>query len=97
MGTLKELAKAYTQPKTLNIADLPEVSIDFSVVPKVGKNENGEEFDYNVIELNGNEYRVPNSVLDQLKVFIEANPAMKKFKVVKTGQGMNTRYQVIPL
>lgn len=97
MGTIKELAKAYTTPKTLNIADLPQVSVDFSVVARTGKNENGEEFDYNVVELNGNEYRVPNSVLDQLKVLIEARPDLKTFKVVKTGQGMNTRYQVIAL
>lgn len=97
MGTIKELAKAYTTPKTLNITDLPEVSLDFAIVPRSGKNESGEAFEYNVIELNGNEYRVPNSVIDQLKTLIEAKPDLIKFKVIKSGQGMSTRYQVIAL
>lgn len=97
MGTIKELAQAYTTPKTMNIADLPKVSVDFKIVPRTGKNENGEEFDYNVVEINSNEYRVPNSVLDQLKTLLENKPDLKEFKVVKTGTGMNTRYQVIAL
>ena len=47
--------------------------------------------------INKERYRVPNSVLKQLKVLLEDNSNMKKFKVKKTGQGLNTDYTVIPL
>ena len=43
------------------------------------------------------EYRVPKSVLKQLKEQLEVNPKLKFFKVNKTGEGMKTSYTVIPL
>lgn len=97
-----ELAKDYKSTATKNIAELPEVSIDLEVLddqfettdkisgqPKVIKQK--------VISINGTNYRVPTSVLQQLKIVLEDNPNLKKFKVKKSGTMMETRYQVIPL
>jgi len=43
------------------------------------------------------EYRVPPSVVTQLKAVIEAKPDLASFKVSKSGTGMGTKYQVISL
>jgi len=51
-----------------------------------------------VVNINGENYRVPMSVVQQLKVILEDNPNLKKFKVKRSGSTKDdTRYQVIPL
>ena len=97
-----EIAKDYESKTTKNIADLPEVSVkvevlddSFEYTDKTGQNKVVKQ---KVINVNNESYRVPISVLQQLKVLLEDNPKMQKFKVKKTGEGKdNTRYQVIPL
>jgi hypothetical protein len=97
-----EFAKGYKSKATKNITDLPEVSIDLEVLddqfettdkitnqPKVVKQK--------VISVEGINYRVPASVIQQLQIVLEDNPNLKKFKVKKSGTMMETRYQVIPL
>jgi len=95
MVTLRDFAKAYTPPQTKNIADLEEVNVDVDIKAAVGKDGEGEDFSYSYIEVNGEKYRVPNSVVAQLKDVIETRPELKKFKVKKSGAGMQTRYSVI--
>ena len=97
MTTLKEAAKAYTPKQTLNIADLPEVSTDLNLEDREGLDNEGKPFKYKVINLNGVDYRVPGSVIGDLKALVEEKPSLEKFKVIKKGMGMNTRYTVIPL
>ena len=42
MASLKDSANTYEPPTTKNIADLPDVSVDLSLEPITGKNnENG--------------------------------------------------------
>jgi len=104
MAKLGEFAQEYETPTaTKNIADLKEVSTDvelkddtFEFTDKVS----GEikKVTQKVINLNGENYRVPISVVQQLKVLLEDNPALKTFKVKKSGSTKDdTRYQVIPL
>ena len=51
-----------------------------------------------IIIVDGESYRVPVSVIQQLKILLEDNPLIKKFKVKKSGTTKDdTRYQVIPL
>jgi hypothetical protein len=95
--TLKDTAIAYESRSVGNIADLPKVSTDLVVEDREGTNEEGKTFKYQVIIVNGQEYRVPASVLKTLKAILEDNPILKEFKVKKTGVGMNTEYTVIPL
>ena len=103
MSKIGELAKDFKSSATKNIADLPEVSTELEVFddqfettdkvtkqPKVVKQK--------VIIINNINYRVPVSVFQQLKIVLEDNPNLKKFKVKKSGEGIDgTRYQVIPL
>ena len=93
MGTLKEEAKKYeNKAKVKNISELQSIDTDIQVMY-----DEQAEFPYSYIELNGERYKVPTSVLGNLKVILEENPDLKKFKVRKSGEGMETRYTVIPL
>ena len=97
MASLKDEAKAYESHAIGNIAELSKVSTNLNVQERVGTNEEGKDFSYKVIVIDNQEYRVPVSVLKQLKVILEENPNLKEFKVKKTGQGMSTDYTVISL
>mgnify|MGYP007071608095 CR=1 FL=1 len=102
MSKIGDYAKDYVSESTKNISDLKEVPTDveleddeFEVKDKqTGKTEVVKQ---KIITLNNEKYRVPNSVFKQLKVILEDNPNLKKFKVKKSGTGMETSYQVIPL
>ena len=104
MAKLNDFAKAY-EPKqtTKNIADLPEVSTDieleddvFEFTDKVTKQT--KTINQKVITINDEQYRVPASVIQQLKVILADNPNLKRFKVKRSGSTKDdTRYQVIPL
>lgn len=94
---LNDFAKAYEPQKTHNIAELPAVSTDIEISQETRQNAEGEDYNliYTVIE--NEEYRIPTSVLMQLKTLLEAKPDLKQFKVARSGKGMLTKYQVIPL
>lgn len=101
---LDEFAKDFEPAsKTKNIADLKEVSTDvdliddeFEMTDKITKQV--KIVKQKVIVVNNEQYRVPNSVISQLKVVLEDNPNCKKFKVKKSGTTIDdTRYMVIPL
>jgi len=100
MTNLTEAAKAYVPTATKNIADLEVVRTDAEIKDdSFDMEEDGKTKTINmkVIEVNGEKYRVPVSVLKNLKAILEAKPGLKTFQVKKTGQGMNTDYTVIPL
>ena len=101
MAKLKEVAEAYESNQTKNIAELEVISVDleveddeFEVEDEKGQSKIVKQ---KVAIINKERYRVPNSVLKQLKVLLEDNPNLTKFKVKKTGIGLNTDYTVIPL
>lgn len=97
MATLKESAMVFVPQQTKNIAELNEVPLDIVLFDGEGTDDNGKTFTYKYAELNGEKYRVPGSVIGQLKTQLEANPNLSKCKVKKEGSGLNTRYTVIPL
>lgn len=101
---LDEFAKDFEPAsKTKNIADLKEVSTEvdliddeFEMTDKITKQV--KKVKQKIIVINNEQYRVPNSVIAQLKVVLEDNPNCKKFKVKKSGTTIDdTRYMVIPL
>jgi len=94
MNSIKENAKNYVSPTTKNIAELKRVSMDLEVKEKIANAETPEEFTYNYIEVEEEEYRIPNIVLKQLKTILETNPSAKFFKVLKDGEGLKTSYLV---
>ena len=105
MATLKEEAQAYEPKQTLNIADLDKVSVDIQTEDDEYEVDDTDEegkpikkkIKQKVVTIENKRYRVPNSVLNQLKVLLEDNPELKFFKVKKSGQGLNTDYTVIPI
>jgi len=98
-----EVAKDFKSNATKNIADLPEVSTElevfddqFEITDK--KTNQPKTVKQKIIRVGESNYRVPSSVFQQLKIVLEDNPNLKKFKVKKSGEGIDgTRYQVIPL
>ena len=94
MATIKETAKAY-EPKTRkNIADMKEVSVDIALLDGEGTGDDGKTYVYKFFEYEGDEYRVPDIVLSQLKDMLDLKADMKVFKVERTGSGQTTRYKV---
>jgi len=43
---------------------------------------------------NGQEYRVPNTVLEEIQKILKLKPETKFVKVSKKGSGLNTTYSV---
>ena len=97
MGSLKDEAKIYEPLHTKNIAELKEVSVELNLEDRKGKDKEGQVFDYKVIVVDGEDYRVPGKVLGDLKSILEKKPTLKTFSVSKKGTGLNTQYTVIPM
>lgn len=96
--TLKEEAQASEpQAKSKNIAELLQVSTALLVEEESFINNENKEVTVKIVRVGNEKYRVPQSVLNSLKVILEDNTNLKTFKVKKTGEGMDTRYIVIPL
>ncbi len=97
MGNLMEEAKAYEPQKTLTVADLEALSLEVPVEDREKTDKNGELFKYKVVVVLDKEYRVPVTVLGDIKEQVKAKPTLKTVKVIKKGTGRDTRYTVIPL
>jgi len=94
---LKETAQAYVPPQqTLNIAELERVSVNVELSEEQHIDKDGNPFKINVFEQDGKKYRVPSSVLKGIKSIIERIPTTTHICVLKSGNGMDTSYQVIP-
>ncbi len=97
MGTLKDESLAYEPKAIKNIVELEAVSIDFEVYEETKINDEGKEYINKYIDINGEKYRVPASVLAEIKEILTVKPDFKTFKVTKTGEGLKTKYKVIQL
>ena len=97
MATLKETALAYEPPQTLNIADLEKIPVDTELKDGEGKDSEGVVFKYKYAVIEGKNYRVAGSIIGGIKALLQKIPDLKYVSVIKQGQGMNTRYQVIPV
>ena len=98
MRTIKEAAQNYEPKRMKNVADLEVIRTDIRIVEnEKRKDQNDEEYSVSYFVLNDEEYRIPVSVLEQLKSILEKKPELKTFNVKKTGEGKGTKYQVITL
>lgn len=96
--TLGEFAKSYEPATTKNIADLKEVDTSLHLEDRSGTDRDGKEYKYKVIVVDNIDYRVPASVIGNLKAILEKKPSLKKFSVSRQGKDKdNTKYTVIPL
>lgn len=102
MSNLKEEAQAYEPKKTLNIADLDRVDLTWPIENRSGvaikQDEDGKDYEesysYKVMVVNEIEYRVPNTVLEEIQKMIELVPELQFVNVEKTGSGYGTKYSV---
>jgi len=92
-----ESAKAYEPKSSKDVSELEVVRTDLQVEDGKGENREGKSFDYKFTVIDGIEYRIPYTVLEQLKSILVEKPELKTFKVTKSGTGMGTKYQVITL
>jgi len=95
--SIKQAAQIYQPKSAKNVTELKSVSVDLVMQLETGTTNEGEEFSYNFIEVSGEKYRIPDSVLANLKAILEKKPTLKTFAVSKTGEGRQTKYTVIPL
>lgn len=97
MGNIKDEALNYESKKTLVISDLESVNIeDLEVYEEEGLTDEDKPFKYKYFELDKQKYRIPNTVLEGIKAIVMMNPEVKAIKVLKSGDGLKTKYQVIP-
>lgn len=94
MPSLKETAKDYEPKRTLNVVDLDRVDLSLPIEERTGTDNSGKAFDYHVLVVNEQEYRVPNTVLEEIKKILKLKPEAKFVKVTKKGTGLNTTYSV---
>ena len=97
MANLKDSALNYEAPTIHNIAELEKVSTELDVKNETHSKSDGETFTVDVVVIDGQKYRVPATVLANLKAILQAKPDLKFFKVNKSGAGMQTNYTVIPM
>ena len=96
MATIREESQAYEPPMTLNIADLEKIPISLELKDGEGKDKDGAVFKYKYAEIDKKQYRVAGSILGGIKAILQKMPNLEFVQVIKQGQGMNTRYNVIP-
>lgn len=96
MENLKELAEKYEAPSTKCITELEFVPIDIKV-QEVERGKGSEAFKMLITEIDGEEYKIPKSVIATLKELLKSKPDLKAIKVTKSGKGMSTKYTTIPL
>ena len=78
-----------------DITEVEEISVDCEITEQEFTKKDGEVFKIYVITVNNKPYRLPVSVLGQLKIQLEENPKVKTFKVIKKGKGLATEYVVV--
>lgn len=97
MANIKESARAFVPKTTKNVADLERLDLEWQVEHRKAVDKDGKEFEYDVVVKDGEDYRIPASVLNAIKTILEAKPNQRTVKVVKKGTGMNTEYTVIQM
>lgn len=97
MGSLKSEAESF-EPKTQrNISELDSVEVSNALMTEERTDSSGKTYTVKYIVIDTEEFRVPDSVIAQLKEILEENSNLKTFRVKRTGTSMTTKYQVIPL
>jgi len=96
MVTIREEAKQYEAPQTRNISELDKVPVDAELHDGERTDKDNQRFVYKYIVVDDHEYRVPGSVIGGIKTLLNKFPELKYVTVLREGEKLNTRYQVIP-
>lgn len=98
MAKLKEIAQAYEPTGMKNISELDSVDVNAEIKEEEKENLSGEKYLVRCVEVDGVQYRVPFTVIKDLKAILERKPNLKCFAVSRVGTTKeDTRYAVIPL
>lgn len=98
MGNFKTESEEYEPQSMKNISDLASVDVSEAVITEPKTRTDGTTYIAKYVVIDGEEYRVPNTVLSALKEILEEKPKLKTFKVKRKGTTKeDTRYTVIPL
>ena len=97
MANLREEAQAYEPPQTKNISELESIPVDIAVYEKEFSTKDGKPFTTKMISVKGVEYRLPGSVLESVQAILKKMPNLTHISVVKSGEGLGTKYQVVPI
>jgi len=98
MGSLKQNAENYTSSKMRNVSELENVEVDNAVMVEEKTRSDGTTYIAQYIVVDGEQYRVPDSVLAQLKEILEEKPKLKSFKVKRKGTTKeDTKYTIVTL
>lgn len=97
MASIKQSAKEFIPTTIATVDELASIDINLDMEERSFIDKTGKEFTIQVITVNKTAYRMPLSVIKQVKELLAEKPNMKTFKVKKQGMGMNTSYFVMPL
>ena len=97
MITIRQKAEQYKQKQTLTVADLANFGVDAEIHEGEGLDEKGEAYKYNYIEIAGQKYRIPDSVIEQIQTILNLKPTISIVSASKSGSGLGTRYKVSAL
>lgn len=97
MANVRDEAKAYEPKTTKNVSNLDVFNITADVYDGDGTTKEGKPFKYKFVVIDDEEYRVPLTVLSQIKTHLEEKPDLTEVKVKSQGKGLNTEYTVIPV
>ena len=92
--SLRQVSENYEPQTILNVAELDEVPLDVMINVEKKTNEDGEVYLQKFFIYNDKKYRVPNPVFEEIQKILKLRPDAKKVKVVKTGEGLKSRYKV---
>lgn len=95
--TIRDASLTY-KPKAeeLNISELDSIPVDIKVWDKPKKKQDGTPYVIKVFELEGKLYRMPLTVLRDLKAMLGKKPHIQTFAVLKEGEGNESHYTVMP-
>ena len=96
MASLKDEAKQYEPKTTLNIADVNKIPLSLELKDGSGETKGGKEFTYKYTIIDGKEYRVAGTIIGGIKAILQKMPNLQFVSVVRSGQGRDTKYQVVP-
>ena len=98
MGTFKQEAENYTSKAMKNISELESVEVNNAVLTDERTRSDGTSYTAQYVVINGDEYRIPSSVLVNLKEILKVKPKLKTFRVMRKGTTKeDTRYTIVPL
>ena len=101
--TLKDLAQQEKPRVFKKIEDFEAINVNNEISERICYTKEGKEFKIKEISLYNEDtdeidkVRIPQTVILGLHALLKHNPDLEYFRVIKTGQGMNTRYTVLPV